>query len=194
MRPPESLQERIDFPVPLIGFAAFSGTGKTTLLLNLLPRLKDAGLRVAVVKHAHHAFDMDRPGKDSYRLRAAGADEMLVAGRGRFAWIRECQERQREPTLREALAILDPAGLDLVLVEGFKAEPFPKIELHRTATGRPLLFPHDRNIVAIASDGGPLAADPGTLPRFSLDRPDEVAAFILEFIGRGRPRRPELAC
>jgi molybdopterin-guanine dinucleotide biosynthesis protein B len=194
MQPHESAQQPIEFPVPLIGFAAFSGTGKTTLLLRLVPRLKAAGLRIAVVKHAHHAFQMDQPGKDSYRLRAAGADEMLVAGRCRFAWIRECPEQQREPTLREALSILDPSGLDLVLVEGFKAEAFPKIELHRAATGRPLLFPRDPDIVAIASDGGPLAEDPGTLPQFSLDRPDEIADFILAFAGRGQARRSELAC
>ena len=186
--------ETIRFPVPLIGFAAYSGTGKTTLLLKLLPMLKDAGLRIAVVKHAHHSFDMDHPGKDSYRLRAAGADEMLVASRCRIGWVRECGRNRDEPSLREALAVLDPARVDLVLVEGFKHEPYPKIELHRTALNKPLLFPEDRHIVAIATDGGVLAQDPGGLPLLSIDRPKEVAAFVLEFTGHGRRLRPELAC
>ena len=184
----------IDYTLPLIGFAAFSGTGKTTLLLKLLPLLKASGLRIAVIKHAHHSFDMDYPGKDSYRLRAAGADEMLVAARCRIGWIRECRDERPEPSLREALEILDPSRLDLVLVEGFKAEAFPKIELHRAALGRPLLFPEDPNIVAIATDGGPLVRDPGDLPQLSLDRPDEIAAYLLAFIGRGQGLRSDLAC
>ena len=184
----------IEFPLPLVGFAAFSGTGKTTLLLKLLPLLKASGLRIAVVKHAHHSFDMDYPGKDSYRLRAAGADEMLVAARGRIGWIRECRDERPEPSLREALEILDPSRLDLVLVEGFKAEAFPKIELHRAALGKPLLFPEDRNIVAIATDGGRLVQDPGNLPQLLLDRPDEIAAYLLAFIGRGQGLRSDLAC
>mgnify|MGYP001823277436 FL=1 len=184
----------IDYPLPLVGFAAFSGTGKTTLLLKLLPLLKASGLRIAVVKHAHHSFDMDYPGKDSYRLRVAGADEMLVAARCRIGWIRECRDERPEPSLREALEILDPSRLDLVLVEGFKAEAFPKIELHRPALGKPLLFPEDRNIIAIATDGGRLAQDPGDLPQLSLDRPDEIAAYLLAFIGRGQGLRSDLAC
>lgn len=183
----------IQFPVPLIGFAAYSGTGKTTLLLKLLPLLKAAGLRIAVVKHAHHDFEMDHPGKDSHRLRTAGADEMLVAGRCRFAWIRECNENTAEPRLAETLAILDPARLDLVLVEGFKAEPFAKIELHRPSLGRPLMFPHDPHIVAIATDGGALAQDPGALPQLSINQPAGIAAFVLEFAGFGERLRPGMA-
>ncbi len=180
----------IDFPRPLVGFAAFSGTGKTTLLLKLLPLLKDAGLRIAVVKHAHHSFEMDRPGKDSYRLRKAGADEILVAGRHRIGWIRETPRRGEEPGLDEALALLDPAGLDLVLVEGFKAEAFPKIELHRTALGRPLLFPQDPSIIAIAADAGELSRDPGALPRLSLDDSDQIAGFILQSVLQGENPAP----
>ena len=189
-----TVQPGIDFPIPLIGFAAFSGTGKTTLLLKLLPLLKQAGLRIAVVKHAHHAFELDRPGKDSYRLRAAGADEMLVAGRCRIGWIRECADSGHEPKLVDALEILDPEALDLVLVEGFKAEDFPKIELHRPALGRPLLFPGDSNIVAVATDGGTLAQEPGKLPHLSLNEPAQIAEFILEFIARGDSIKPGLAC
>ena len=183
-----------DFPLPLIGFAAFSGTGKTTLLLEVLQLIKQSGLRIAVIKHAHHSFDMDYPGKDSYRLRAAGADEMLVAARHRMGWIRECRDQRDEPSLAEALAMLDTAQLDLVLVEGFKHEAFPKIELHRTALGRPLLFPDDPNIIAIATDGGKLAADPGDLPELSIDRPAEIAAFVLGFIGRDLRLQSDLAC
>lgn len=184
----------IEFPVPMVGFAAFSGTGKTTLLLALVPLLKAAGLRIAVVKHAHHSFEMDQPGKDSYRLRAAGADEMLVAARCRVGWVRECKDRRDEPRLQEVLAMLDPGRLDLVLVEGFKAEPIPKIELHRPAMGRPLLFPHDRNVIAIATDGGPLATDLGELPRLSLNHPAQIATFILKFIGRSESLQPDVAC
>ena len=186
--------QAIEFPVPLIGFAAFSGTGKTTLLLKLLPLLKDAGLRIAVVKHAHHTFEMDQPGKDSYRLRHAGADEMLVAGRCRIGWIRECPDHQQEPGVREVLAMLEPRRLDLVLVEGFKRETFPKIELHRPAMGRPLFFPGDPSIVAIATDGGVLARDPGGLPHLSINDPAEIAGFILQFIGRDDGLEPGVAC
>jgi len=184
----------LQFPVPMIGFAAFSGTGKTTLLLKLLPLLKARGLRIAVIKHAHHSFEMDQPGKDSYRLRAAGADEMLVASRCRMAWVRECEGHRDEPSLAEALAVLDPARVDLVLVEGFKHEPYPKIELHRAALGKPLLFPDDPNVVAIATDGGALAQDPGGLRRLSINAPAEVADFVLQFVAMGqRPRQTELA-
>lgn len=190
----ESITPTITFPKPLLGFVAFSGTGKTTLLLKVLPVLKSAGLRVAVVKHAHHTFDMDQPGKDSYRLREAGADEMLVAGRCRMAWIRECKENREEPSLQEALDVLDPVRVDLVLVEGFKHENFPKIELHRTVLGKPLLFPDDPRIIAVASDGGSLTADPGKLPLMSIDEPGDVASFVLAYIGRGSSLERNLAC
>ncbi len=182
-----------DFPIPLIGFAAFSGTGKTTLLLKLLPLLKQRGLRVGVVKHAHHTFEMDYPGKDSYRLREAGADEMLVAARCRFALIRECREHETEPRLTEALALVDPDRLDLILVEGFKLEPIPKIELHRTALGRPLLFPRDPNIIAIACDGGMLAQEPAHIPRLALDRADQICDFVMQYIGRLEREQTDLA-
>ncbi len=190
----EGLAPPSDFPLPLIGFAAFSGTGKTTLILELLPLIRQAGLRVAVIKHAHHSFDMDYPGKDSYRLRMAGADEMVVAARHRMGWIRECREARDEPSLAEALAVLDTARLDLVLVEGFKHEVFPKIELHRGALGRPLMFPNDPNIIALATDGAKLAADPGGLPLLSIDRPAEIAAFVFDFIGRETSGQSDLAC
>ena len=184
----------VEFPLPMLGFAAYSGTGKTTLLLKLLPLLKSTGLRIAVVKHAHHAFEMDQPGKDSYRLRTAGADEMLIAGRCRIGWVRECPDHAGEPGLAEVLSVLEPQRLDLVLVEGFKAESFPKIELHRAGTGRPLLFPNDPDIIAIATDEDELACDPGGLPRLSINDPVAIAEFILNQIGRGRRQKPDVAC
>jgi molybdopterin-guanine dinucleotide biosynthesis protein MobB len=171
-----------DFPVPMVGFAAFSGTGKTTLLLQLLPLLKQAGLRISVVKHAHHAFDMDYPGKDSHRLRSAGADEMLVAGRCRVGLIRECRDNREEPRLAEMLRLLDPERIDLLLVEGFKAERFPKIELHRPSLGRPLLCTRDDSIIAVATDAA-LADVPDDLPELPLNEPARIADFILAFTG-----------
>ena len=173
----------IRFSRPLIGCCAYSGTGKTTLLAGLLPRLQSRGLRVAVVKHAHHAFEMDQPGKDSHSLRLAGAHQVLVASRKRMAWVREFQPERSEPSLQDALDALDPRGLDLVLVEGFKHEPYPKIELHRPSLGRPLIYPDDENVIAIAADA-PLRqiVDVGDRCLFVLDLNDHeaVAAFIVD--------------
>ncbi len=168
----------ISYPLPLLGFCAFSGAGKTTLLRQLLPLLQDAGRHVGVVKHAHHEFDIDYPGKDSYELRKAGAEQMVVASRKRMAWIREFDDHRPEPSLQEALKALNTASLDLVLVEGFKTEHFPKIEVHRVVLGKPLLFPDDPDIIAIATDTEPgaLATD---LPQLNLNRPEEIADFIL---------------
>jgi molybdopterin-guanine dinucleotide biosynthesis protein B len=165
-----------DATVPLVGLAAFSGTGKTTLLRRLLPLLAAQGLRVGVVKHAHHDFDTDIPGKDSYELRRAGATQMLVASRRRWALVTELAG-EREPRLDALLAQLDSNALDLILVEGFKAEHFPKIELHRPQLGHPLLCLADRSIIAVATDA-PLAVEPG-VPVLDLNRPEEIAAFIL---------------
>jgi molybdopterin-guanine dinucleotide biosynthesis protein B len=159
---------------PVLGFAAWSGTGKTTLLVQLLPRLRAQGLRIGMVKHAHHAFDVDVPGKDSYALRKAGAEQMLVASQRRWALMRDLPQPQ-EPVLTELLARLDREQLDLILVEGFRAVPFPKIELHRPSTGHPLLHPHDSSIIAIASDA-PLQT---SLPQLDINQPDAIAAFIL---------------
>ena len=166
----------IEFPIPLLGFSAYSGTGKTTLLTKLLPLLKEEGLRVAVVKHAHHSFDIDHPGKDSYELRKAGADQILVASRQRIAFIKESPTRRNEPVLEEALALLNPNELDLVLVEGFKLAEIRKIELHRPALGNPLLFPQDKLIIAIATDA-PLKKKP-SIPQLNLNKPDDIATFI----------------
>lgn len=170
--------------LPIVGFAAFSGTGKTTLLKELLPLLSARGLRVGVVKHAHHSFEMDHPGKDSYELRKSGAAQMLIASRARWALVVE-RGRDREPGLDEVLLELDQAALDLILVEGFKDERFPKIELHRPSLRRPLLFPQDEAIIAVASDA-PLA-HLRHLPQLDLNRPEAIAAFIVDYVAREKP-------
>jgi molybdopterin-guanine dinucleotide biosynthesis protein B len=164
--------------LPIVGFAAFSGTGKTTLLKELLPLLGARGLRVGVVKHAHHSFDLDHPGKDSYELRKSGAAQMLIASRARWALMVE-RTREREPQLDEVLLELDQAALDLILVEGFKDERFAKIELHRPSMRRPLLFPDDDAIIAVATDA-PLE-DTRNLPQLDLNRPEEIAAFVFDY-------------
>lgn len=165
--------------LPILGFSAFSGTGKTTLLMKLLAVLRRQGYRVGVVKHAHHSFDIDKPGKDSYELRKAGAIQTLVASRQRWALVVEA-EREQEPRLDELLRHLDQDALDFILVEGFKAERFPKIELHRPSLGHPLLYPGDDSIIAIASDASLSVTT--SLPVLNLNQPDEIAVFVVDFL------------
>ncbi len=160
----------------MIGFAAYSGTGKTTLLEQLIPALKSRGLRVAVIKHAHHDFDIDQPGKDSHRLRQAGAQQMLVASHQRSALITEFAAGAGHPSLPLLVQQLDMAALDLVLVEGFRHEPIPKIELHRPSLGKPLIFPTDKNVIAVATDG-PLAVATA-LPLLDINDVVAMAEFI----------------
>lgn len=160
---------------PVLGFAAYSGTGKTTLLRELLPLLCERGVCVGMIKHAHHNFDVDKPGKDSFELRKAGAQQMLVTSSQRWALMVE-REYEHEPRLEEHVAHLDHSTLDLVLVEGFKQARFPKIELHRPSLGKPLLFPHDENIIAVASDS-PLIL-PGHIEALDLNDPRRIASFI----------------
>ena len=162
----------------VFGFAGYSGSGKTTLIEQLVPRFVAQSLRVSLIKHAHHRFDIDQPGKDSYRHRAAGCSEVLISSARRWALMHELRGAP-EPTLRELMAQLAPC--DLVLVEGFKHEAgLAKLEVHRTATGEALLFPHDPKIVALASDAPTLAT---TLPHFPLDDAAAIAAFILQQVG-----------
>jgi molybdopterin-guanine dinucleotide biosynthesis protein B len=183
----------IDFPCPLLGICAFSGTGKTTLLRRLIPLLRRRGLRTGLVKHAHHRFELDYPGKDSYELRKAGASQVVVASRTRLAAITEFPEQRRdEPSLAEALAPLAPERLDLVLVEGFKRAPIPKIELHRAALGRPLLQPTDPWVIAVASDR-PVDLDADAVAPLDLNRPAEIAAFIVDYFGLVPAAAPEPA-
>jgi molybdopterin-guanine dinucleotide biosynthesis protein B len=173
----------IQAQVPVLGFAAYSGTGKTTLLKQLLPLLRREGLRIGMVKHTHHDFDIDTPGKDSYELRKAGASEMLVASGRRWALMVET-EREGDPMLQEVIGRLDQANLDLILVEGFKHEALPKIELHRPSRGRPLLFPDDSDIIAIAHDAT-LSVET-ELPQLDINDPPAVAGYILGWLARSR--------
>lgn len=172
--------------IPILGFAAFSGVGKTTLLIKLLAALHRSGYRVGVVKHAHHSFEIDQPGKDSYELRKAGAIQTLIGSRHRWALVVET-ERQQEPRLDDLLRYLDQDSLDFILVEGFKAERFPKIELHRPKLCHPLLHPDDDSIIAIASDA-PLPVKT-SLPLLDLNQPDEIAGFVVEFLGGSKKAR-----
>ncbi len=169
----------INARVPILGLAAFSGTGKTTLLVKILAVLRHKGFRVGVVKHAHHSFETDKPGKDSYELRKAGAVQTLVGSRHRWALVAEKPDAQ-EPRLDDLLRHLDQETLDFILVEGFKTECFPKIELHRPALGHPLLHPGDDTIIAIATDA-PLPVQT-SLPLLDLNRPDEIADFIAGYL------------
>ena len=160
----------------VFGFAGYSGSGKTTLIEQLIPRFVAAGLRISLIKHAHHAFDIDKPGKDSYRHREAGATEVLVTSDRRWVMMHELRN-EMEPTLDEQLARFAPC--DLVLVEGFKRAAIPKLEVHRPSFDRPLLHPEDANIVAIAADA---PVETG-LPVLDINNPDEIAQFIIRHQG-----------
>lgn len=157
----------------VIGLAGWSGAGKTTLVAKLLPALIARGLRVSTIKHAHHAFDLDRSGKDSWVHRQSGAAEVLVSSGRRWALMHELRGEE-EPGLPELLDKLSRA--DLVLVEGFKSEPYPKIEVHRRANGKPMLFQDDPTIVGIATD----VAVSSRLPVAGLDDVESIAAMALQ--------------
>lgn len=162
--------------VPILGFAAPSGTGKTTLLTDLIPELIQKNIRVGLIKHSHHNFQIDKPGKDSFRLREAGASPVMLVSSHRRAIITEFATAQ-EPDLNEQLRHLDQSGIDLILVEGFKSEIFPKIELHRPSLNLPLLYPDDHSIIAIASDQQiPLTRD---IISLDLNNPQAVSHFII---------------
>jgi len=163
----------------IIGFAGWSGCGKTTLIEQLLPRFVAHGLRVSLIKHAHHTFDVDQPGKDSYRHRYAGATEVLVTSSRRWALMHELRGAQ-EPSFDEQLSRLSPC--DLLVVEGFKYAPIPKIEVWRAATGEGLLHPNDPHVVAVATD----AAIETPLRRLDLNDPDAIAAFVFDHLGLHR--------
>ncbi|NOQ88163.1 MAG: molybdopterin-guanine dinucleotide biosynthesis protein B [Gammaproteobacteria bacterium] len=171
-------KDQLSFPKPVLGFAAYSGTGKTTLLVKLLPLLKSQGLRVAMIKHTHHDFDIDKPGKDSFELRKAGANQVLVASDKRCALMTE-YEQQAEPDLLELINKLALEKVDLVLVEGFRHLQFPKIELHRPSTAKDLIFPEDKSVVAIASDEN---LETGDLPLLDINMPEQVMDFIKRWL------------
>ncbi len=159
----------------IFGFAGYSGSGKTTLIEKLIPLLTARRIKVSLIKHAHHTFDVDTPGKDSYRHRHAGCTEVLVTSSRRWVLMHELRGAA-EPDLNQQLMHLSPC--DLVLVEGFKHEPIPKIEVYRALVGEPLLHPHDANIVAVASD----AALDTVLPQLDIDQPPQIADFMLKHL------------
>ena len=165
----------------VIGLAGWSGSGKTTLLAKVLPVLIERGRTVSTLKHAHHSFDVDQPGKDSHRHRVAGAHEVLISSAQRWALMHELRG-DAEPTLRELVARLSP--VDLVIVEGYRRESHAKLEVHRGAVGKPLLYPGDASIVAIASD---LELAKLPLPAAAIDDIETIAELLDEL---ARPYPP----
>jgi len=168
----------IKFKKPVLGFSAYSGTGKTTLLVELLPLLKEKGLSIAMIKHAHHDFDVDEPGKDSYRLRKAGADQVLLASNYRRVLMMETPAGE-EPELEDLIAGLNLDNVDLILVEGYRHLSFPKIELHRPSTNKTLIYPGDDHVMAVASDED---IETDSLPLLDLNEPQEIADFIQNWL------------
>jgi molybdopterin-guanine dinucleotide biosynthesis adapter protein len=165
-------------PGPVLGVVGWSGSGKTTLLENLVRQLAGQGLRVNVLKHSHHDIELEPPRKDSARLRMAGAAEVMIASPYRVAILRELRAAP-EPSLAEHLARLAPA--DLTLVEGYKWEPIPKLEVWRPALGRPALYPDDPDIVAVATDVARQGGAQG-LAWLDLNQPDQVLAWLREWM------------
>ncbi|GAA0426447.1 hypothetical protein GCM10009133_38770 [Cocleimonas flava] len=168
----------VEFHLPMLGFAAFSGTGKTTLLSQIIPLLRAKGHRIGVIKHTHHNIDIDKPGKDSYVLRKSGADQMILASRYRTALIIEKADSTKEPELQDVLDNLQTDSLDLVLVEGFKLAKINKIELHRQALGKPYLHPNDPNIIAIAVEDKESKDFP--IDSLDLNNPEQIADYIVK--------------
>jgi molybdopterin-guanine dinucleotide biosynthesis protein B len=180
----------------VLGFAGYSGSGKTTLIEQVIAGLRQRGLRVSVIKHAHHGFDIDREGKDTWRHRKAGAYEVLIASARRMALMRE-NETEREPDVHALLATLD-AGVDWALIEGFKDADLPKIALWRAPQPgqreRPAPYPHDAHVVAVATDGTPLPA-PTALPVLDARAPETITRWMLaqgaRFDYHPHPRSPQ---
>jgi molybdopterin-guanine dinucleotide biosynthesis protein B len=160
----------------IFGFAGYSGSGKTTLIERLIPLITAKGLTVSLIKHAHHMFDVDQPGKDSYRHRAAGCTEVLITSSRRWALMHELRGA-REPDLSEQVKHIAPC--DVLLVEGYKREAISKLEVYRAEVGEPLIHPHDPHVVAVATNA-PLDT---ALPQLDLDDPQAIVDFILEHIG-----------
>ena len=158
----------------IIGLAGWSGSGKTTLVTRLIPRLIARGLRVSTLKHAHHGFDLDQPGKDSFMHRAAGATEVIVSSARRFAILHELRD-ETEWDLPALVAKM--SAVDLVLVEGYKRDPFPKLEIHRAANGKPLIHPVDPHIVAIAAD---ISLPDAKIPVVDLDDIEAVVELLIQ--------------
>jgi len=172
--------QTISFDKPVIGFSAYSGSGKTTLLEKLIPILSVRKLRVAVIKHAHHSFDIDHPEKDSYKIRKAGAQQILISSQKRWAMIHENANENSELTLQEALQHISVENIDLVIVEGYKSSPIAKIEIHRPALGKPLISASDKYVIAIATD------EPGmvktSLPLLDLNDAEIIADYVEQYL------------
>lgn len=166
-----------NFPKVILGFSAYSGTGKTTLIEKLIPLLIADGINIGLIKHSHHYIEMDKPGKDSYRLRKAGASQVVLASPYRTIIFKE-KLQQTEPNLMEQLNCLDLNNLDLVLVEGFRDEKFAKIELHRPSLGKPLLYPNDPSIIAIAADEQLSTS----LPTLNINDIEQIKVFVLQYL------------
>jgi molybdopterin-guanine dinucleotide biosynthesis protein B len=167
----------------VFGLAGWSGSGKTTLVVKLLPELKRRGFSISTVKHTHHSFDIDKPGKDSYEHRRAGASEVMVSSSTRWALLRELRG-EPEPDLEALIARMTP--VDILLVEGFKTYPHPKLEIHRPALGKPLLCINDPHVVAVASD---VALEGLPVPVFALDDVAGIAGHILSALRLEAPVR-----
>jgi molybdopterin-guanine dinucleotide biosynthesis protein B len=163
--------------VKVVGFAGYSESGKTTLVERLIPLLRAHGQRVAVLKHAHHSFDIDHPGKDSHRHRQAGASEVLIASNRRLALMREYEQEAR-PSVHALLAQISP-GTDWVLVEGFKSSDLPKVEVWREQAGHALRHPQDQHIVAVATDTLASLAGRTALPLLDLNQPAQLAGWLM---------------
>ncbi len=172
----------ISVNIPILGFAAYSGTGKTTLLVKIIPLLKQAGFRVGVIKHAHHTFEIDQPGKDSFELRKAGAEQMLIGSKKRWALMVEEVEEDQEARLETYISRLDQTQLDIILVEGFKPEAINKIELHRPSLGHPLIAASDESVIAIASDQALTTKHMPDRPLTLLDlnKHEQIVQYIIE--------------
>ena len=159
----------------IIGLAGWSGSGKTTLVTKVIPRLIARGVKVSTLKHAHHGFDLDQPGKDSFFHRAAGATEVIISSSKRFAILHELRE-EVEWDLPDLVAKMSP--VDLVLVEGYKRDPFPKLEIHRAANAKPLIHPEDPHVIAIAAD---IALPDVRIPVVDLDDIESIADLLLKY-------------
>ncbi len=160
--------------VPVFGFVGFSGSGKTTILTKVIKKLQQKGLNVAVIKHTHHHFDIDKPGKDSYKFRASGAQQVIVGSKKRFALMVEME--QQEPDLTYLMSKLELNELDLILFEGFKHEKYPKIEVHRKAMDKPWIFRDDDSIIAVVTDAD---LDVSHLPVLGINDVDGILDVVL---------------
>ncbi|WP_281647659.1 molybdopterin-guanine dinucleotide biosynthesis protein B [Parendozoicomonas sp. Alg238-R29] len=162
--------------LPILGFTAFSGTGKTTLLEKVIPQIVEQGLRIGLIKASHHTIEPDKPGKDSYRLRHAGLSQTVLSTPGRAICVTE--RPFEDPKFEDQLSLLDHNRLDMILVEGFRDAAIPKIELHRNDFDRPYLFEKDSHIIALCQD----VPHPSTsLPQLDINNPEQVAEFVLKF-------------